>query len=712
VLGDDNYSATNLELNISCDNDAMMPELYYTVRNAFFSYQDPTNITIAPVSESSYCDTDADDIPIEEIHLPLPTNGRYMHARLYVRGEEFFHRSQHANPGAFWQGGHIRVVLPDNPEYGQAYDIESHLYHFTQHDKPYQNTHQNKKVVYLDSNNYPMNFGLGDYAGAGHVTSTGRKKYICAFQGFNDYEGHRYAGHTAVYFDGSEWVLRRGSVLAEEEDSLRYDPFREHVFNRNFVGGTSCSAGDLAPGFYHGTNTTETLEKTTNYQSGLRIQGHTLGSSYRHYHGHGLGVYKRGIHSYHQANRVPSDLGSIIGEYSGPDVTTADPFGHGIFDEISYTHVTADWGRELVTKTYKFPLNYAVHGTRKVFCEKTVIEAQVCRVVGDKSGRYRFTENETGGIAESIATRTEGQETIWDVDREKINPPAAGNQVPAKVTSGIHKAIEGEVAEYIPQQKDTCNIHGIVAVWIREEIHNPTWVANYFLVEPAIRSIDPSLECGAAGSYTEPFPGETVYEQQAEFYSRCIDLYGSQLYGSNTYYSDLYCGLPPILHDPTTNTIQANVSTFRAWWNSTGVQEIIGPMGGECTGGLHAGFIVQPPTLTGPSMILHHAKKYMVEFHAHLGPANTAALKNGGMVEIPIRDSIYTDDGPGFRTPEYHYDRAYIEDKTGYHHHRKSGDGHYNGVDSKHGDIMATNDASFHNSDWLYTDTKLQIKLS
>ena len=111
-------------------------------------------------------------------------------------------------------------------------------------------------------------------------------------------------------------------------------------------------------------------------------------------------------------------------------------------------------------------------------------------------------------------------------------------------------------------------------------------------------------------------------------------------------------------------------------------------------------------------MILHHAKKYMVEFHAHLGPANTAALKNGDMVEIPIRESIYEDDGPGFGTPEYHYDRAYIEDKTGWRDHIKSGDGTYSSATSKHGNIQATNNGNFHDSDWLYTDTKLQIKLS
>ena len=132
------------------------------------------------------------------------------------------------------------------------------------------------------------------------------------------------------------------------------------------------------------------------------------------------------------------------------------------------------WDSGTHSVTYTYPINYAVHGTRKVFCEKTVIEAQVCRVSGDKSGRYRFTGNENGYINENNAAFGDVVASIWDVDREKIRPPAAGNQVPEKVTSGTHKAIEGEAADFIPQQKDTCNIHGIVAVWIREEIHNPT----------------------------------------------------------------------------------------------------------------------------------------------------------------------------------------------------------------------------------------------
>lgn len=609
VLGDDDFSASTLNFKWVCNNDNMLRDL---------------GTSRGDSSDSSGAVGSASTMNF----LPVFFNGTGGTVQINSLGEAGFQESiiyRETVIGTTGQRDHfpdhgnfaeadIEIKLPTNPTIGETHFIKSNI-------------------------KMPSPYKM--FVTASHPIQNGT----------NGLSYYMYQYNSA----GWSQVFRPAS----------YDPYRDYYANREFVATTSNPLGQLAQGYYHGANDTEELFAETDWRRGNEIVFRGYGNA------RGGAVIAPHPSQHHGFWNFPSDIKEQIEGFAYPqpgDDNFPDPTAQGFVVDVPITMPPRErnWqyteGSGLPEYFYDDPFTIPVHfhcqAERKVFVEKTKIEAKVERIQS----------------SENLRTSNAIDKSFHKVTYNLVKP-ADGSVEAEKVSSGTYDGINQPFDSPRSQDhfavQDTCKLHGLMTVWVREELHNVKWVSNFFQLWHYMNAMSSPDVDEETGEITDKIwsphrrmhqimPGKyyTRYEEKAHYHSLCLiePPYTHDVHKTlpdmtdppseeNNWYG---CGGYPDAEDLSLTRIRAMLVAVSKLNPTNGATQISGD-GGLLTDGAHR--LINPPDLESSNILMYSARKLQMNFCVHLGPEKTGQLRNGGTVSVPLITDY--SDAPGWSSTDH-----------------------------------------------------------
>lgn len=613
VLGDDDFSASTLNFKWVCNNDNMPPDLGT-------SRGDSTDRSGA--IGSAYTMN----------FLPVFLNGTGGTVQINSLGEAGFQESiiyRTTVIGTTGQLNHlpdmgesaetnIEIKLPTNPTIGETHFIKSNI-------------------------TMPSPFHM--FVTASHPI-IGNQNFTNSKNGLSYY---------MYQYNSNGWEL--------VHQAQNYNPYRDYYAHREFVATTSNPLGQLAQGYYYGGNDSEESFAETDWRRGIEVNFGGYGDYY------GGAIIAPHPSQHHGFWNLPSDIKEQIEGFAYPqpdDDDFPDPTAQGFIVDVPITMPPKEknWqyteGSGLPEYFYDdpftIPVTFHCQGTRKVFIEKTKIEAKVERVI----------------CSENLQTSNSINKNFHKVSYDLVAP--ADESVEAeKVSSGTYDGINQPTTprsqDHFAHQ-DTCRVHGLMTVWVREEIHDLKWVANFFQLLHYMNMVSSPSEDPITGEITDEIyaphrrmaqimPGKyyTRYQEMAHYHSRCLidppyisrwnDLpdMSDPPSEQNNWYG---CGAYPDANDLSLTRIRAMlVAISKLNIDDTATQTAID--GGILSDGNHR--LINPPDIESSGVFMYSARKLQMDFCVHLGPEKTGQLRSGSTVTVPLITN--ENDAPGYFSADH-----------------------------------------------------------